>query len=78
MAPSCGISNWQVPYPRNFPRRNKIIIGLVIGTLVVEANIKSELLLTARLVTGQNRKVFDVPGPVTGPQSHGCHQLIKL
>ena len=59
------------PYPRSFPRRNKNIIGLVIGTLVVEAKIKSGLLLTTRLAKEQHRNAIALPGPVARPQSHG-------
>ena len=70
-APQCP------PRSGQFPQRNRLIAGLTLGTLVIEAPDRSGALITARLAGEQNRDVFALPGPVSSRASRGCNQLIR-
>jgi DNA processing protein len=72
----------QFPFNRSadkqsFPIRNRIVAGMTLGTVVVEANLTSGALITANMAVEAGRQIFAVPGRIDSPRSKGCHELIK-
>ncbi len=76
----CVISDFllgEAPKPANFPRRNRLIAALCKGIIVVEANLQSGSLITAKIANELGRDVFAIPNSIYSPSSKGCHALIK-
>ena len=65
------------PLRQHFPSRNRILAGLALGTVVIEASAKSGALITARLAADAGREVFALPGSIHNPMARGCHRLIR-